>query len=413
MNLLFITVADLMGQQFNGHLLHESLKTLGHQSDMAVAWKQSDKPGVHLIYRGGTRLLDRAMVRLEQYFSLYALLPVSTAKIYCSSYYRKADIVHLQLIQSASFFSLFNVPIMSRRRPVVWTLHDPWPMAGHCVHPLECDRWLTGCGECPNLTGLFPIKKDTTAFQWQLKKWVMANSKLTLIVASEWMHDRVRRSPILSHLPCHVIPFGVDTNIFKPLEKSAIRRSMGIPENAYVLSCRATKNYDYKGTAYVERALGTLNLEKPVYLLTMNDRGALEKLRDKHHLLEFGWVEDQKRIAQILAASDLFLMPSIAESFGMMAVESMACGTPVVAFDGTALPDIIDAPRCGIVVPYKDHIAFAAAIEALLEQPDVRKKLSINGVRRVESEYTLDLYLNRHLELYERLLSRNGNRPHR
>ena len=177
-----------------------------------------------------------------------------------------------------------------------------------------------------------------------------------------------------------------------------------------MLCCRATKNYDYKGTVYVEKALSLLKSEKPVYLLTLNDKGALEKLRGRYQLIEFGWVEDQKRIAQILSASDLFLMPSIAESFGMMAVESMACGTPVVAFDGTALPDIIDAPRCGIVASYKDHVAFAAAIKTLLEHPEARKELSMSGVKRVESQYTLDLYLNRHLELYEQILLREEHR---
>jgi len=408
MHLLYVTAADLMGKQFNGRLLHDSLRSLGHRSDMAVAWKQSDEPAIHLLRRRGTLALDLLLTRLEQRLSLHSVLPVSAARLYYSSYYRKADILHLQLIQSASFFSLFNIPIMSQRRPVVWTLHDPWPMTGHCVHPLECDRWLTGCGECPNLAGLFPIMKDTTAFQWQLKKWIMANSRLILVVASKWMYDRVRRSPILSHLPCHLIPFGVDVDIFKPYDKLESRRVLGIPPEAHVLSCRATKDYDYKGTVYIERSLGMLNPEKQTYLLTMNDRGALDALRGKYRLMEFGWIEDQKKIAQILAASDLFLMPSIAESFGMMAVESMACGTPVVAFDGTALSDTIDAPHCGVVVPYKDHEAFGHAIEELLRQPEKRYEMGMRGVDKVRNEYTLDLYLSRHIQLYQNILSRGG-----
>jgi glycosyltransferase involved in cell wall biosynthesis len=250
--------------------------------------------------------------------------------------------------------------------------------------------------------------KDTTAFQWQLKKWIMANSRLILVVASKWMYDRVRRSPILSHLPCHLIPFGVDVDIFKPYDKLESRRVLGIPPEAHVLSCRATKDYDYKGTVYIERSLGMLNPEKQTYLLTMNDRGALDALRGKYRLMEFGWIEDQKKIAQILAASDLFLMPSIAESFGMMAVESMACGTPVVAFDGTALSDTIDAPHCGVVVPYKDHEAFGHAIEELLRQPEKRYEMGMRGVDKVRNEYTLDLYLSRHIQLYQNILSRGG-----
>jgi glycosyltransferase involved in cell wall biosynthesis len=408
MNLLYITVADLMGQQFNGYLLHQSLRSLGHQSDMAVAWQQSKGEGIHLVRRGATLALDALLVRMERRLSLHAVLPVSSTRLYWSSCYRNADIVHLQLIQSSSFFSLFNIPIMSRKRPVVWTLHDPWPMGGHCVHPLECERWLTGCHDCPDTGGLFPVRNNGAAFQWQLKKWVMANSRLTLVVASKWMHDRVKSSPILSQLPCRLIPFGVDVDIFRAHDKSDARLALGIPPDAYVLCCRATKNYDYKGTTYIERALKSISPDKPTYIITMNDRGALDGLKDRYRLMEFGWIEDQKKIARLLAASDLFLMPSIAESFGMMAVESMACGTPVIAFDGTALTDTIDAPRCGVVVPYKDHEALGRVIQELLGDPERRRELATRGAERVRNEYTLELYLNRHLKLYEELLSVKG-----
>lgn len=405
MNILYVTATDSMGQQFNGYLLHHSLKRMGHESHMAVAWRDYDEPEIHALRKGLGKYVDASLNLLERGLSLYALLPVSTLKLYYSSYYRRADILHLQLIHPMSFFSLFNVPIMSSKIPTIWTMHDPWLMNGHCVHPLECDRWLIGCGNCPDLKNLFPIKKDTTAFSWKLKQWVMAHSRVSLVVASRWMLDRVKRSPILSHLPCHLIPLGVDTTLFRPLDKSKVRAGLGIPNNAHVVACRASKNYDYKGTIYIEQAMKRLNLNGATYIITFDNKGALGSLKDKYRIIELGWVEDQQVIAEAMSAADVFLMPSIAESFGMMALESMACGTPVIAFEGTSLPTVIDAPNSGLVVGHKDPVALANVIETVLANTVLRQRLSDNCLKLVQREYTLELYVKRHLELYQSLLS--------
>ncbi len=411
MNILFITVSDLVGQRFNGYLLHETVKRVGHNSAMTVLRKQSDEPDIHCLQGAAEAMLDSLMTRIEKRLSLHSMLPVTASGLYLAPYYRAADILHLQLVYAMNpFFSLFNVPIMSRSLPTVWTLHDPWLMTGHCIHPLKCERWRSGCGKCEDLRSPFPIGKDTTAFSWKVKKWIMHRSKVTLIVASHWMHDRVRQSPILSHLPCHVIPFGVDTTVFVDRSKQEARRRMGIPDDVHVLACRARKDYDhadrdydFKGTVYLKLALQEMRLTKPTYLITFDHKGALDCLKDKYHLVELGWLEDEGRLAEAMSAADVFLMPSIAESFGMMAVESMACGTPVICFEGTALPSVINAPRSGIAVAYKDVRSFAAAIEGLLANSQLRQQLAAACIKLVRQEYNLDLYAKRHIELYQEL----------
>lgn len=406
MNVLYITVADLLGQQFNGMLLQQSLNRMGHTAHMAVAWRRSNESMVRCFRNGSAAFLDDVFMNpLERKLSLWALFPVATWKIYCSSYYRHADVFHLQLVHQRSFFSLFNVPIMSHRRPTVWTLHDPWLMGGHCVHPLDCGRWLTGCGQCPDLTNSFPIEKDTTAFQWKVKKWVMEKSRVSLVVASRWMRDRVRESPILSHLPCHLIPFGVDTSLFRPMNRPAVRLRLGIPAGAHVVACRVSGDYDYKGTIYVEQAMQRLGQAgDDIVIIAFGEKGILDSLRNRYRVIELGWVDDRQVIAEAMNAADIFLMPSLAESFGMMAIEAMACGTPVIAFDGTALPDVIDAPRCGLTVPYKDAAALANCVELVLGDPILRQRLSDNCLRLVQNEYRLETYVERHIELYESLL---------
>jgi hypothetical protein len=149
MNILYLTADDAAGQQFNGYLLHKALKELGHDSHMAVAQSSLNEPDIFEVANGPHRRINSLLVRIERALSLQSILPVSALTLYFSSYYRNADIVHLQLLHAVPFFSVLNVPLMSRQHRVVWTIHDPWLMSGHCIHSLDCDRWLTAS----NVTG--------------------------------------------------------------------------------------------------------------------------------------------------------------------------------------------------------------------------------------------------------------------
>ncbi len=403
-----MTAYDSVGQQFNGYQIHKTLRVLGHSSHMFVDKSSMDELEIHKVGNSMLKLIDAFLVRIERMFSLQSVLPVPSLSMYSTSYYKNADVVHLQLLHAEHFCSLLNIPFLAKRKRVVWTIHDPWLMTGHCVYPLDCERWLTGCGNCPDLSLPLPIKRDATAFNWKLKKWIMHHSKVSLIVASQWMYDRVKQSPILSHLPCHLIPFGVDTKVFKPHTKSECRSRFGIPIDANVLAFRWTPNHAVKGSSYIKKALESLELMKPTYLLCLDAPyayGIDDALMERYNFIFLGWVDDRDLLISVLNAADIFLMPSTAEAFGLMAVESMACGTPVIVFEGTSLPSVIHAPHGGIAVPYKDHEALATAIRELLDNQDLYQSLVKNGLEIVRQEYSLELYIKRHLDLYDTLLS--------
>lgn len=241
---------------------------------------------------------------------------------------------------------------------------------------------------------------------WKIKHWIMYHSDVTLIVASKWMYEKVRMSPILSHLPCYIIPLGLDLEKFRPMDRKLCREEFGIPDDANVLAFRFRGVDDhFKGWHYIKEALLSINPEKLTYLLVLDGKGGLDILKEKYNVLELGW-SSPDTIVHALNAADIFLMPSIAEAFGLMAVESMACGTPVIVFDGTALPDIIHAPEGGISVPAKDSKALADAITELLKDEQRYTQLVENGLRIVREEYTLERYIQRHIELYTSLLNK-------
>lgn len=417
MNIVYITARDYMGPQFNGHLLKQELEKRGHTVNMFVGESRFQENGIHEVNeaRSGSYLaqvmrkiiglIEKKIVRLEELLSLYSLLPMASLEIYFSDWYRKADIIHLQLPHSASFFSLFNLLFLERRKKLLWTMHDPWLATGHCVHPQSCQRWLTGCGSCPDLAAPLQIRRDTTALMWKLKHWILKHTDITFTVASEWMAELVTQSPIISNHPCHNIPFGIDFDIFKPYDHKETRAHFGIPPTAKVIAFRSQPfPNSLKGTEYIEKALKKLTFSEQVYLLTFETKGGLDHLKNRYKIIDLGWVLEQSEVARALSTADVFLMPSVAEAFGLMAIESMACGTPVIGFEKTALPKVIHAPYGGIAVPHKDHHALAMAIQEIFENLNMRRSLSEEGIRIVKTYYSVDHYIEGHINLYQRLM---------
>ena len=407
MNILFVTAYDSMGQQFNGYILQNELLKRGYKSDMYVHDQRFNEPNVHLLGSVPARSINRLLQGMERRLSLHNIFPSLGLSLLNSKLFQNADIIHLQLLHARQFISLLNLPEISKRRNVVWTIHDPWLTTGHCIHPIDCQKWLTGCGNCPDLTLPIPIQRDTTSFTWNIKKWALQNSNIHLIAASEWMAKRFQASPILSHLPYSVIPFGIDTNIFHPINKRTARSFLSIPEDADVIAFRWTPNFILKGPEYIKEALKLYNPIKDTYIITMESSSShgLQDLNPKYKFIDMGWVEDREKSALILGAADVFLMPSIAESFGLMAVEAMACGTPVIVFEGTALQDIIHAPDGGIAVPYKSAEALSTAIQQVLQNEDVKNQLINNALNIVSENYTIASYTEKHIQLYENILS--------
>jgi glycosyltransferase involved in cell wall biosynthesis len=202
-------------------LIHRELLKQGHQSKMAVMVKQKDDPHIHILGNKLTQFYDKIVSVIEMVLGLQRLLPISGYCLFFKKYYWKADLIHLHLIHSESFFSLLLLPIITRRHKVVLTLHDPWIMTGHCIHPFDCQRWRFGCGSCPNLVIPFYVNRDSTAFMWRLKKMLLDHSNLTIVVASNWMAEFVSLSPLVSRFPCQIIPFGMDvTNVIIALKIS-------------------------------------------------------------------------------------------------------------------------------------------------------------------------------------------------
>lgn len=412
MKILHINYTDLVGGRFNGYLMSQMLKD-PYDSQMAVWVKKSNIDSVHQIPPKNKNLwnvLNRFMI-LTSRLGLDRLVGFGGWSLIKQPYFKKSDIIHVHLIHNFSNFSILTLPIMSKLKPVVWTLHDPWAFTGGCEHSFDCNKWQTGCSfKCPYPRATSLFQSYIPYFHWKIKQYIYKKSDITLVVASEWMKEKVKMSPLLKHFDCNLIPFGIELQQFKPLSKLDSKKKLGIPINHKVIAFRDSglKNDKFKGLKWLKKALELYDVNEPTTLLILEKGESFMSLAGKFNIVCLGWI-DGNDLVTALSAADVFVMPSIQESFGLMAVESMACGTPVIVFEGTALSSIIKAPQGGLTVPSKDSLGLAKAIFYLLDNDNLRTNMGIKAREIVENEYSDDLYVKSHISLYKQVIANKKN----
>jgi glycosyltransferase involved in cell wall biosynthesis len=386
------------GRRFNGLALKEPLFQRGIDSQHFVWEKDKIEDGVVTVENPNFRKVSRLTRGVENVLSLQSQLYQNSRHIRALPQYIDANLIHFHIIHS-NYLSMQSLPKMTREKPSVWTLHDPWAMTGHCIHPFECTRWQQSCGNCPDLKTDFALRVDTTRLNFQLKKFAIQRSNLQVIVASNWMESRVKQSPIFDGIQIHKIPFGLDLDYFKARDQAAAKHRLGIDSDRLVLCFRSIEN-DFKGLKYAIEALEALNVSVPICLLTLNDKGRIEHLKGRYQVVELGWINDDEVMRDVYDATDIFMMPSLADSFGLMAVEAMTFGKPTVCFNTTALPEVIFAPDAGLAVPPRDSVALRAAIERLVENPEERLQRGIKSRELAEIHYDINLQAYRVAQVY-------------
>jgi glycosyltransferase involved in cell wall biosynthesis len=252
--------------------------------------------------------------------------------------------------------------------------------------------------------------RDRTAQDFEWKRSILRRMKVDLVVASDSMRRIAQQSPIARDKPLHVIPFGINLAKFAPGDAAAARERLGISPDRVVIGVRASPMSPYKGFDFFVKALRQLDtIGIPLAIVTTHTKGHLNEFIGKHQIIDLGWINDESLMLDTYHAADLFVMPSPAEAFGMMAIEAMACGKPVIVFDGTSLPDITDTPRVGLAVPNSNVDALASAIRRLIENKQERYERGIAGRALAEQLYDERLFARRLSELYRSVLRDRTN----
>lgn len=400
---------DLVGNRFNGHDLHLHLRARNIESNHLVWKKRSDDENTHEIHGSypSKGEINALYDDINNKFSSQAQFYRFSLSLFDHPLFNSADVVHFHLIHNY-FFNISHFPLYTQAKPVVWTLHDPWAMTGHCIYPAGCRRWEIGCGNCPDLNLQFAIKDDTSALNWETKFLSYSRISMDIVVASKYMLNMANKSRFFENSRKHLVPFGLDLTKFRPSDALACKQKYGIDGDEVVL-CFRNVGSQYKGIEYIFELLDRLNVKQKVCLLTFNDVGNLERYNSKYKIVELGWVTDEAEIIDAYNATDIFLMPSKEEAFGMMAMEAMACGKPVVVMSETSLEEIV-YPELGggIVVPQADVYGFTRSVEELINNQGKRESLGSSARNVAEVKYNLTRYLDDITSVYETAIKEHG-----
>lgn len=402
MRVLHINNTDLPGARFNGYSMLLKQEQLGIKVSQLVLDKYSHSPYVKSVKLAPS--FHTAISTLEHKNSVRCLNFPYVDRILQTQEYKVADVVHFHLLHN-EMVSLFELPKLFSNKVSLWTIHDPWILTGHCVYPMDCKAYLTGCGNCPDLERPFHINEDTTALMWKIKQNTFKQLSIPLVVASDWMKNLIQTHPFGVYFP-HItkIPFGIDLSMFSPVDtnkKIELRNKEGIPNN-FTIFFREDPSI-YKGMKFIIEALKLLRPELNISIITVGAKNILgEEIYERFFVKEYGWVNSEEEIANLYQMADVFIMPSSAESFGVMAIESLACGIPLLIRKGTAVSELAKGGEVGVV--FSDSEDLKSKIEILYFSPDLRVTLSSKSRELALSEYSEEMYHDRLLELYDSLL---------
>lgn len=406
MKLLLINNTDFEGTLYNGHDLQISLNEAGIDASELVLYKRTDCERSHAFVSERQLAWQHQFNDLEKRSSLLNFLEPFGGKIKYDEQFRNADIVHLQLIHN-HVVTLQEFGRICSLKPCVWTIHDLWAVTGHCIHPRECGGWKRECVECPFLEDPFFALTFPKAHElWKVKERIYKKINPDIIVASDFTRKYVEQSPFMSHFTnIHKIPFGIKVADKAEDERDKARKEWNIPLNNIVISFRLNDS-KLKGVKYLVRALERMHARNiTVLAVDQGDSSMLDPLRDKYQVIELGH-QGRDGMRLFFQASDIFVMPSLAETFGLMAVEAMAAKCVVVVFEGTVLPEITFAPRCGVSVPLKDDRALAGVLDHLAVSPEERYSRGELGYELACKHYKYEDYVRKHMEVYRQIQER-------
>lgn len=410
------------GAAIAAYRIHTSLIRLGHDSRMFVAHQRLKDPTV-VEFQPSRDIVSRLRrrlrtVRIARSAAPYPRLRLPELEFFSDDRgpYGSDVIAQIPAADVVNVHAMFDfldyrdfLGAVPRRVPVVRTLHDMSFFTGGCHIAGGCTRFTDRCGACPRLGS--QAEEDLSREIWLRKRAAFGSVTphgLHLVTPSRWLASEARRGSLTRDFPVTVIPFGVDTDIFRPRNRQAARELFSVPQHASVVCFVAQPIHRVnKGFAMLAEALDGLQSVPNVVLLSAGSGSPSVQPRVPH--IHLGNVGDERLLSLVYSAADIVALPSMDDNLPLTALEALACGRPVVGFGVGGLLDIVRPGITGLLAPPQDVKALRAAIGDLLPQVTARHDMEHDMEKTCRSvaleEYSLDRQARRYVDLYEAILT--------
>ena len=419
MKVLMVNTSESMGgAAVAASRLCDALNNNGVKARMLVRDKQSGDITVATCGNGLQNkwnfLWERFVIWLSNGMSRKNLFKVSIANagidITKTQEFREADVIHLHWVNQG-MLSLKGIRrILSSGKPVVWTMHDMWPLTAICHHAYECENYAQACGHCPFLRR--PGRNDLSARIFRKKQRIFLSpltshlSPLYFVSVSEWLAGRARKSALIGAFPIEVIPNVLSLSQFTVIDRIDARTAVEAEER-YVIAFGAARIDDpIKGFNYLVEALRLLVgsgrfKASDIRLLLF---GQVRNATIFDHLpvpyTHLGYIDDAYRLSQVYSASNVTVSSSLYETFGQTLIEAMACGSVPVSFDGSGQADIISHEKNGYLAQRLSAESLAEGIAWGLHSTLTPQELRRCVIRHYGESVVAQQYVN----LYNRIM---------
>ncbi len=308
----------------------------------------------------------------------------------------KPDIVHLHNIHGhdCNLSMLFEY-FKKKKQKLVWTFHDCFTFTGYCTYysMSNCEKWKSKCFDCPQKRS-YSFLFDRSEKLFMKKKELFSSLDLTVVTPSKWLCDSVKQS-FFKDYPVKVIYNGIDTQAFKPTE-SDFRKKYNIDEKAKIVLGVSLEWGERKGLDVFKKLSEKLPSDYRIVLVGTND--SIDKLLPEN-IISIHRTESKEELAQIYTAADVFVNPTRDEVLGLVNIEAIACGTPVITFDSGGSPECID-DTCGVVVDCDDVDAMITEIKRICTKNPFDKNDCIAYAENFEKKKKFSQYVDLYKEIY-------------
>lgn len=377
--------------------IHNQLKRAGQES--------------FIIYgRGKTYYEDNVFkTSLETEGKIQALYARISGDFYGGAYYStyklikkiktiSPDIVHIHLMNGnyVNNYKLLMFLAKNNYKTII-TLHAEINYTGICEHAFDCERWKTGCGKCPQVFKKYQsLFFDRTAIEWKRKAKAYAKFKsLTLVSVSEWLQNRAKQSPMFKNRNFYVVGNGLDTAIYHPVEINDLKEKLELANEKIILHVTPSFRSPVKGGKHVIEIAKRL-LNENVKIIIVGYDGYNGQLPS--NIITIGHTQSKQELAQYYSLANITLMTSKLETFSMVCVESLSCGTPVIGYKAGA-PEQISIPEYSEFVENGNIEELEIVVRKWLYKDVDSQSL----IEKVNNKYSTESMFTEYMSIYEEL----------
>lgn len=374
--------------------IHSVLLAKGIES--VVCYGRGAKTTDHNVYKTCSELYSKfnnLMSRIRGI--MYGGLFFSTKKLISVIKKENPDVVHLHCI-NGYFVNIYKIISFLKNSGIktVLTLHAEFMHTANCGYAIDCEKWKSGCGNCPR----FKRETGSLIFDRTHKSWLKMKEafdgfdNLVVTSVSPWLMERAKQSPILADKKHVVVLNGLDTTVFKVYDTQDLRDKHGVNGERVVFHATPSFNNDpnhIKGGYYILKLAEMLKDQNIKFIVAGSYD---ESIEIPDNMIMLGRVNDQRELARYYSMADATVIASQRETFSMIVAESLSCGTPIVGFKAGA-PEQITIPEYSSFVEYGNVEKFKDALDSILKRDYEKTEISGNAHLKYSKEKMLEGYL--------------------